>query len=89
MHGLDVAPREETHLPAEPASPPVRVQVLQDLDDVTAAEAELGGVLGREVKLGLGEAGPRRLQAERALVGPRRPDKGREGSGRAMFSRQN
>lgn len=74
VHRLDVAPGEETHLPAEPASPPVRVQVLQDLDDVTAAEAELGGVLGREVKLGLGEAGPQRLQAEWVLVGPRRPE---------------
>lgn len=41
VHRLDVAPWEETNVPAEPASPPVGVQVLQDLDDVTTAEAEL------------------------------------------------
>lgn len=41
VHGLDVAPWEETNVPAEPASPPVGVQVLHDLNDVTAAEAEL------------------------------------------------
>lgn len=41
VHRLDVAPWEEAYVPAEPASPPVGVQVLQDLDDVTAAEAEL------------------------------------------------
>lgn len=41
VHRLHVAPREETNVPAEPASPPVGVQALEDFDDVTAAEAEL------------------------------------------------
>ena len=41
VHRLDIAPWEETYMPAEPASPPVGVQVLQDLDDVATAEAEL------------------------------------------------
>lgn len=69
VHRLDVAPREEADAPTEPAPPPAGVQALQDLDDVTAAEAELGGVLGGEVELGLGIAGPRRLREEEAVSG--------------------
>lgn len=46
VHRLDVAPREEANPPGEPAPPPAGVKALQDLNDVTAAEAELGGVLG-------------------------------------------
>lgn len=46
VHRLDIAPREEADAPAETASPPAGVKALQDLNDVTAAEAELGGVLG-------------------------------------------
>lgn len=41
LHRLDIAPREEANAPTVPAPPPVGVQGLQDLDDVTAAEAEL------------------------------------------------
>lgn len=41
LYRLDVAPWEEAHASTEPAPPPVGVQALQDLDDVTAVEAEL------------------------------------------------
>lgn len=61
MHGLHVAPREEAHAPAGSAPPPVRVRALHNFDDVPAAEAELGGVLGREIKLGLHKGGAGRL----------------------------
>lgn len=41
LHWLDIAPREEADASAQPAPPPVGVEVLQDLNDVTAVEAEL------------------------------------------------
>lgn len=76
VHRLDVAPREEADPPREPAPPPAGVKALQDLNDVTTTEAELGGILGREVKLGLGETGPGRLQGRRRSVGFQEPPAG-------------
>lgn len=46
VHGLHITPWKEANAPAGPASPPVGVWALQDLDDVATAEAELRGVLG-------------------------------------------
>lgn len=58
MYRLHVAPGEKTQAPTGPAPPPVWVPTLHDFHDVTSAEAELRWVLCREVKLGLGKAGP-------------------------------
>lgn len=69
VHRLDVAPREEADPPREPAPPPAGVKALQDLNDITVTEAELGRILGRVVKLGLGEAGPGWLRGRRRSVG--------------------
>jgi hypothetical protein len=67
VHRLHVAPREEALAATGPAPPPVGVRPLQDLDDVTAAEAELRRVLCREVELGLDEAGPGRLRRKKVV----------------------
>lgn len=64
VHGLDIAAWEEAEVPTQLAPPPVGVRALQNLDDVATAEAELGGVLGREVELGLGKTGLGWLQGE-------------------------
>lgn len=51
--GENVVPRKKARLHPQLPSPPVGVRAVQDLEDVPSAEAQLRGVLGQEVKLGL------------------------------------
>lgn len=63
VNGLDVFRREEAHVSVATSPPAQRIGGVEQLDDIAAEEAQLGGVVRREVEEGVGVV--RTLRGER------------------------
>lgn len=70
MNGLDVFRREEAHVSVATSPPAQRVGAVEQLDDVAAEEAQLGGMVRREVVEGVAVMGTlQRVGGKRGVNG--------------------
>lgn len=56
-NGLDVLRREVAHVPMATAPPAHRIGAVNEFDDITTLEAQLGRVVGGEVEESVGVMG--------------------------------
>lgn len=82
VNRLDVLRREVAHVSVATTPPAQRIRAVNEFDDVTAQEAQLRGVVGREVEEGVCVVGTLRRKKEKKK---KKTDGGRVKESKPLF----